>query len=117
MAKNIGAKLTGAKYGVYTDKACTDLAVDDAGDPVYLITDENGKATTATEMYPLRLNVGTYYVKEIEPSDGHALDTTGGPYANGVYVAEVVQGTTVKIKSTEPLAAGKHALVLCQRDG
>lgn len=55
--------LKGAVYGVYSDKVCT-KKVDT------LTTDENGKTDT------LKLQLGTYYVKEITAPLGYLIDDT-----------------------------------------
>ena len=61
--------LAGAKYGIYTDSACTTLAKDARGNDAILTTTANGSSNTLT------LNVGTYYIKEISPSSGYGLAT------------------------------------------
>ncbi len=59
--------LAGAKYGVYTDSACTQPAKSTSGSDAVLVTAADGKSNTVT------LNAGTYYVKEIAPSPGYGL--------------------------------------------
>ena len=61
--------LAGAKYGIYTDSACTTLAKDARGNDAILTTTANGSSNTLT------INVGTYYIKEISPSPGYGLAT------------------------------------------
>lgn len=56
------AKVTGAKYGVYSDSACTKLVQE-------LVTDANGYAETKP------LEVKTYYVKELSASEGCKINT------------------------------------------
>lgn len=58
--------LEGAVYGVYSNSACTDQKAT-------LTTNANGKAGT------VKLNAGTYYVKEITAPKGYLLDTTVYP--------------------------------------
>ncbi len=73
--------LNGAKYGVYTNKACTTLAKDADGNNAYLMVKANGSANT------LEMEPGTFYVKEISAPEGYALDT-------GVYTVEVTGDET-----------------------
>lgn len=59
--------LAGAEYGVYRDEACTDLWFS-------MTTDEGGHWETAMD-----IPVGDYWVKEIAPPKGYALDETVYP--------------------------------------
>lgn len=69
--------LEGAVYGIYADQGLTELVET-------IETDESGRAASGA------LNEGTYWVHEIEPSLGYALDDTA-------YVVEVVSGTTARV--------------------
>ena len=59
--------LAGARYGIYTDSACTTPAKDAGGNDAVLITAASGTSNTVT------LDTGTYYVREISPSPGYGL--------------------------------------------
>ena len=59
--------LAGAKYGIYTDSACTVPAKDTDGNDAILTTAAGGVSNTLT------LNAGTYCIKEISPSPGYGL--------------------------------------------
>ena len=52
--------LAGAKYGIYTDRSCTDLYCEAS-------TDANGQFKVD------KMPFGTYYIKELEPSKGYGL--------------------------------------------
>lgn len=58
---NTNYSLQGAKYGVYTDRGCTNQVAT-------LTTDSSGNAS-------VDLQLGVYFVKEISPSPGYLLDT------------------------------------------
>ena len=69
--------LEGAEYALYSDEACTNKVLD------FGKTDERGKTATGTV-----LTKGTYYIKEVTPPKGYALDEE-------VYEVEVQAGTNV----------------------
>ena len=75
--------LSGAVYGVYRDRECSDLIET-------LTTDSEGRTP---KMY--FDEEGTYYVKEIASSSGYALDAT-------VYTAIITNDRECVITSTEP---------------
>ncbi len=79
---NVCYTLAGARYGVYSDEACTRLATT-------LITDESGHAVSEAV-----LEEGTYWVKEIEPSKGYELDTT-------TYEVDVKAGATTPVNEDQ----------------
>lgn len=69
-----GAGVPGALYSLYTDAACTQIASNEDGVAYDRIaTDENGEIRF--EKMPL----GTYYIKEVEPSEGYAIQPTVFP--------------------------------------
>ena len=74
--------LSGATYGVYSDKGCTKSVAT-------LMTDGNGNTDT------VELRASTYYVKEIEAPKGFQLD-------NNVYTLTVKAGetSTLKVRDT-----------------
>ena len=61
--------LKGAEYTMYTDEACTKIAKDASGKNVVFTTDILGKTT------PVRVDLGTYWIKETKASKGYMLDT------------------------------------------
>lgn len=58
-----GEMLSGAEFGIYSDRDCTKLVQT-------LVTDENGEAVSKT------LNEGTYYVQELKTPAGYVTDVT-----------------------------------------
>lgn len=74
--------LAGARYGVYKNVACTDK--DKVGE---LTTNASGESNT------LKLNAGTYYVKELEAPKGFVLDRKTYPVK-----VESEKTTTVPVK-------------------
>ena len=83
---NANYKLDGAVYGLYNNSSCTDLRTK-------LTTNASGKASVTG------LPLGTYWIKEITPSQGYDLDTT-------VHKVEATSGTTnvvtKSVSSVEP---------------
>ena len=75
--------LSGATYGVYSDKGCTKSVAT-------LMTDGNGNTDT------VKLRASTYYVKEIEAPKGFQLD-------NNVYTLTVKAGETSTLKVSDTL--------------
>ena len=73
--------LSGATYGVYSDKGCTKSVAT-------LMTDGNGNTDT------VKLRASTYYVKEIEAPKGFQLD-------NNVYTLTVKAGETSTLKVSD----------------
>ena len=73
--------LSGATYGVYSDKGCTKSVAT-------LMTDGNGNTDT------VELRASTYYVKEIEAPKGFQLD-------NNVYTLTVKAGETSTLKVSD----------------
>ncbi len=73
--------LSGATYGVYSDKGCTKSVAT-------LMTDGNGNTDT------VELRASTYYVKEIEAPKGFQLD-------NNVYTLTVKAGETSILKVSD----------------
>ena len=67
-AGNSQYSLSGARYQLYTNAACTAAAKDANGSNAVLPTGAHGKANT------LKMNPGTYYAKEITASKGYKLD-------------------------------------------
>lgn len=73
--------ISGAKYGVYTDKSCKNKVAT-------FTTTENGKSNK------VELDAGRYYVKEITAPKGYALDTK-------VYTLDVESDKTTTLKVTD----------------
>lgn len=78
---NASYKLSGAKYGIYSDSGCKKLVKT-------IQTGTNAKAVVS-------LNSGTYYIKETTPSLGYDLDKT-------VHKVTIGAGSTSNVTSTEP---------------
>ena len=78
---NASYKLSGAKYGIYSDSGCKKLVKT-------IQTGTNAKAVVS-------LNSGTYYIKETTPSLGYGLDKT-------VHKVTIGAGSTSNVTSTEP---------------
>ena len=76
-----GAKVKGAVYGIYSDKACKNKVTS-------MTTDGNGYAKSKA------LTPGTYYVKEISVPKPYILDTK-------TYTLSVTAGKTTGIKVTD----------------
>lgn len=77
--------LAGAVYGIYKTKADAEA---DANRVAELVTDAEGNAKAA------EIAAGTYYVREVEPSKGFALD-------ENVYTVTVKGGETAEVTSVE----------------
>ena len=82
-SENKNYSLEGAKYGIYTNSACTKST------GKTLTTKADGTTNTVT------LATGTYYVKETKASKGYMLDTT-------VHKVTISKGKTATITSKEP---------------
>ncbi len=80
LAGNDFYSLKGARYGLYSDYACTTQALDSSGKPAVLVTGSSGSAE-------LRMPVGHYYVREIKAPLGFQLDET-------VYELEITSQNT-----------------------
>lgn len=76
------ASLKGAVYGIYDEE---DKLISQ------LITDEFGHAESLEN-----LDIGTYFVKEISPSEGYELDET-------IYRVEINSAANVEVKVKEPI--------------
>lgn len=86
--------LKGAEYTMYTDSACTKVAKDASGKDVVFVTDNNGNTT------PVRVDLGTYYIKETKASKGYKIDPEVKPvvltseYEEKPYVVNSVEEPT-----------------------
>lgn len=78
---NSNYSLSGAVYGVYTNRSCTDRVAT-------LTTTASGSSNTAD------ITAGQYYVKEITAPRGYALDTT-------VYSVTVTAGQTATVNVSD----------------
>ncbi|MBQ6546338.1 MAG: VaFE repeat-containing surface-anchored protein, partial [Lachnospiraceae bacterium] len=85
---NASYSLAGAKYGLYTDSACTEPARDADGNDAVLTTGADGSSDTLT------LNAGTYYIKEISPSPGYGL-------AGGVYPVTLAYNENLSLSAAD----------------
>ncbi len=98
---NSNYSLANAKYQIFKTEAeakaaATGTNSNNTNRIATLTTDSSGNTETIT------LDPGTYYIKEIVASKGYKLDTTGGPYGNGVYSVTVTNdGSTKTITSKE----------------
>ena len=106
-AGNSQYSLSGARYQLYTNAACTAAATDANGSNAVLTTGENGKANT------LKMNPGTYYAKEISASKGYKLDPK-------VYTIVVTSSNTsaapATFTSVEPPAYGAPEFIVFKTD-
>lgn len=106
-AGNSQYSLSGARYQLYTNAACTVAAKDANGANAVLTTDANGNANT------LKMKTGTYYAKEITAGKGFKLDTT-------VYTVVITASNTaaapVRFTSKEPPAYGVPDLMVFKTD-
>ena len=95
-----GAYLSGAQFTAYTDKECTDILKDTAGNAVVITTDKNGYAVSAN-IYVGKSGSRTVYVKETAlnhpDSDIIALNTTVFP-------------VVIKPNTTTPINDGKAVI-------
>ena len=73
--------LKGAKYQLYTNKACSAKAKDADGKNAVLTTNVKGDSNT------LRMEPGTYYAKEVTASKGYKLDSK-------VYTVKITESDT-----------------------
>lgn len=78
--------LANAKYGLFSDEACTKQVAT-------FTTDSNGISNT------VNVNSGVYYVKEIEPSKGFLLD-------KNIYKATINANSLTTIQSIEEIKEG-----------
>lgn len=85
-----GVKLSGAKYGIYTDSACTNK-VDT------ITTGSDGSATSKA------LAAGTYYVKEIQAPTGYVI-------SDKVHTLTVKAGQTTTFTATDKEQLGALTL-------
>ena len=106
-AGNSQYSLSGAKYQLYTNAACTAAAKDANGNNAVLTTGADGKANT------LKMNPGTYYAKEVTASKGYKLDTK-------VYTVVVTSSNTASapasFTSSEPPAFGIPEYIVFKTD-
>ena len=106
-AGNSQYSLSGARYQLYTNAACTAAATDANGSNAVLTTGANGKANT------LKMNLGTYYAKEITASKGYKLDPK-------VYTVVVTASNTSAAPATftspEPPAYGVPEFIVFKTD-
>ena len=106
-AGNSQYSLSGARYQLYTNAACTAAATDANGGSAILTTGADGKANT------LKMNPGTYYAKEITASKGYRLD----PKVYTVVVTESNTSTApVTLTSAEPPAFGTPEFIVFKTD-
>ena len=105
--------LSGAKYQLYTDSACTKKAKAADGSNAILTTDENGDSNV------LEIAPGTYYAREIRPSKGYRLDTDENGNVR-VYTVKVTASDTefdpATFTSSEPPAYGVPDFMVLKTD-
>ena len=94
-------ELSGARYQLFRDAACTDRAKDVNGYDFELVTDENGRTDVAA------MDPGKYYAKEIAASKGFEFEkpTDDGYPGTDVLVTNRKDNPAV-IDSKEPPATG-----------
>lgn len=83
---NSNYSLAGAKYNVYADAGLTSFVCT-------LTTDKDGSSNT------VELLAGTYYVKETQPSPGHAI-------CEQIHTVTVTLGQAAEIRCEEPVIYG-----------
>lgn len=93
---NASYTLEGAVYGVYSDASCT-------AEVARLETDASGKARSG------KLDAGTYWIKEVSPSRGFALDPT-------VYTVSISAGSTAQLDVDEQPQRRPISLLLTKLD-
>ena len=93
---NSNYSLSGAVYGVYTDRSCTDRVAT-------LTTTESGESNTVD------ITAGQYYVKEITAPKGYALDTT-------VHSVTVTAGQTATVRVTDYPQSDPVSIILGKID-
>lgn len=93
---NASYSLEGAVYGIYADSACTE-------EIARITTDASGHAASG------KLDAGTYWIKEIEPSTGFALDL-------GVHKVDIMAGKTTNVSVSEEPQVHPIALLLTKAD-
>lgn len=84
--------LKDAEYGIYSDEECENLIMS-------VKTDENGETVAEN------LKVGTYYIKEITPPKGYALDSI-------VYTQTVLADTTKYVLLKDPPQSDPIGVIL-----
>lgn len=95
-SNNASYSLEGAVYGIYSDSACTK-------EVARITTDASGHAKSD------KLDAGTYWIKEIEPSTGFALDLE-------VHKADIAAGKTTNVSVSEEPQVHPIALLLTKVD-
>lgn len=93
---NSNYSLSGAVYGVYTDRSCTDRVAT-------LTTTASGSSNTVD------ITAGQYYVKEITAPKGFALDTT-------VHSVTVTSGETATVRVTDYPQSDPVSIILGKID-
>ena len=106
-ADNSQYSLSGTRYQLYTDEACTDAAVDINGSNAVLTTDADGNANT------LEMEPGTYYAKEVTAGKGYQLNTN--IYTLTVTETESTQEPAL-FTSQETPACGKPEFTVFLKD-
>lgn len=88
--------LAGAKYGVYTDASCT-------AQTAVLTTGADGVTNT------VELPIGKYYIRELAPPPGYALD-------GRVYTADVAADQTVVVETKDQPQSAAVSILLSKKD-
>ncbi len=97
------ATVEGARYGVYSDAACTQLVQE-------LITDRNGEAVTN----PVEFK--DYYVKEIDASEGCKVNGTTVTAAAASAKVEANGQRVVTVESKEDVIYGGFQMIVSNSD-